>query len=112
MPRSPAIREHCRNDELLARRESIRVPPCNRFTSLLHSIALAKLHEPYSRLKISQVVLESRFQHFIKPGTVSAITLPSVALNTMQAHEAHAFRNLRVIGSYHSAFTGCQRLRR
>src|SRR5271157_4196659 len=109
MPRGSAILADRRDDELFARRKGIRIAPSNIFTSQFHGIALGQLHEAHSRLKIRKIVFESRFQYLIKPGSVAAITLPSVSFNTMQAHESHALGSLLVIGRYHSTFAGCQR---
>src|SRR6266850_2855994 len=112
MPGRAAFLADCRYYQLLARRKSIRITPRNPFASLLHGVALCQLHQADGRLKIRKVVLESRFQHFIKPRSISPIPFPSVAFNTMEAHETHALGSLQVIGGYHSTFAGCQRLGR
>src|SRR5437660_721435 len=98
MPRSLPVRVAFRDLETGNRGEGCGVTFRDSLPGGGEIVAFAKLHQAHGCRDIGHVVLIPGFQHMIKPRAISAVTLPGLTLDPMQAHDPYPFGDLVVAG--------------
>src|SRR5271155_4804030 len=96
------IRIHRGNSSTIALRYSVTFFP--------HSIASCQLCKSERSLEVGHIVFVAYIEDFIAPGTFGGIAFIGILADTVQAEDAHAIREVRILRCDHSALAGRQRL--